>query len=112
MYSFPIQETEWIVKKGHASLSVEGNAFSGALYLTNERLVFIGYLLSLNRKYMEEVPLEHITELKLEKTFFIIPNAFSVVTIRGRILKIIISKRDEWINAINKQLTQIDGSTL
>lgn len=107
MYSFPLQETERILKKGHASLSIEGNAFSGALYLTNERLVFIGYLLNLNRKYIEEVPLEHITDLKQEKTFYFIPNVFLVSTIRNRVLKIIISKRDEWLRAIHQQIEQI-----
>lgn len=108
MYSFPLQDKEQIVKKGHASMSVEGNAFSGALYLTNERLVFVGYLLNLNRKYLEEVPLEHISELKKEKTFYFIPNAFTVVSIRNRVLKIIIAKRDEWLKAISRQARQTE----
>lgn len=107
MYSFPIEPDEQILKKDHANLYVGGNAFNGALYLTNERLVFVGYLLDLRQKYMEEIPLVHIKEMVPEKTFYLIPNVLVVTTIRGRKVKIVVNKRDEWLTGINKQIERI-----
>jgi hypothetical protein len=109
MYSFPLGETETIIKKGHASLHLEDSAFTGALYLTGERLVFVGYVMDITRKYVEIVPLEHIREVRGERTFFIIPNALLVTTITGKILKIIVDPgdRNAWLKAIEEQLDKI-----
>ncbi len=102
MYSFPIQETEHVLKKDHASLTIENSVFAGALYLTNERLVFVGYILDISNKFMEEVPYQHIREMNRGKTFCVIPNVLTVDTIRGRRLRIVVAKRDEWFCEIEK----------
>ncbi len=103
VYSFPLEEDEVIIKKGMANLYCEDAVLNGALYLTNQRLVFVGYLLDLAHKQLEEVPLVHIKEIKPEKTFFIIPNVIVLTTIRDRKLKLIVHGRNSWLSDINRQ---------
>ena len=107
MYSFPVEPGEDIIKKGLVNLELDSEAFSGALYLTTERLVFIGYLLDITHKYMEEVPLAHIVEIKRGKSLFIIPNVLNVLTLKERKLKFIVKGSSEWINEINKKIQEI-----
>lgn len=107
MYSFPLGENEKIIRKDHANMTCDGNHLNGALYLTTDRLVFIGYLLNISNKCMEDVPLEHIESITPEKTFYVIPNAITVRTIQQRKLKFIVKKRDEWIEAIQKSVDSI-----
>lgn len=102
MYSFPIQESEMIIKKSLANVEEGDTVYSGALYLTNRRLVFVGYLPDSTNKYMEEVPLEHIEKMTPGTSLFIIPNVLYIDTIRGRKLKVVIRRRDEWIKTINQ----------
>lgn len=107
MYSFPLGENEHVLKKGMASLHIDADAFSGALYLTDERLVYVGYMMDITRKYMEEIPLEHIGEAKAGKTFYVIPNVINIVTIKGRRLKVIVEKRNEWLAAIQERIEKL-----
>ncbi|MEG6586502.1 GRAM domain-containing protein [Dendrosporobacter sp. 1207_IL3150] len=107
MYSFPLAESEQILNKDFANLYCDGDAFNGALYLTNERIVFVGYLLDINNKYIEEIPLVHIKEIKKDKTFFVIPNCLLVETIKERNLKFIISKRDKWYSKILEEINKL-----
>ncbi|MDD4600606.1 hypothetical protein SDC9_37312 [bioreactor metagenome] len=107
MYSFPLVEQERIIKKDHANLYCDGNAFAGAFYLTSNRIVFVGYLLDIHDKYVEEVPLSHIAEVTPGKTFFVIPNVLNVSTIRNRTLKLIVKGRDHWLAAIKANLERI-----
>jgi len=107
VYSFPLEKQECIVKKDLANLYCDGEAFNGALYLTNERIVFVGYLLDINNKYVEEIPLPHIKEISPEKTFYIIPNKLIITTIRERRLSFIVNNRDEWLHAICQQINQL-----
>ena len=104
MYSFPVEANENILKKGLVNLELDGEAFSGALYLTTSRLVFIGYLLDITHKYMEEVPLTHISEITRGKSLFIIPNVLMVRTLAEQKLKFIVSGSMEWLVEINKQI--------
>lgn len=105
MYSFPLDDDEKILKKGHASLHLEDSAFTGALYLTNERLVFVGYVMDITRKYMEDTPLAEISEIRGEKTFFVIPNVLLVTTDEGKKLKVIVDpgERNGWLEAIKAE---------
>ena len=107
MYSFPVEASENIIKKGLVNLELDGEAFSGALYLTTGRLVFVGYLLDITHKYMEEVPLAHIAEMKKGKSLFIIPNVLNIFTIKDRKLKFVVQGSSEWFNEINKQIQSI-----
>ena len=107
MYSFPVEASENILKKGLVNLESDGESFSGALYLTTERLVFVGYLLDITHKYLEEVPLAHISEITRGKSLFIIPNVLKVLTIQDKIFKFVVSGSNEWMDEINKQITLI-----
>lgn len=69
MYTFPLEPDELIIKKCLASYSSSGDNLTGALYLTDRRLVFVGYVLNINNKYMDDVTLSHIKEILPEKTF-------------------------------------------
>lgn len=106
MYSFPLGETEEIIKKGHASLHLEDSAFTGAFYLTTERLVFVGYVMDITRKHIEEIPLAHVSEVRGEKTFFVVPNVLAISSAWGKSLKIIVDpgSRNAWLDAIRQQL--------
>jgi hypothetical protein len=103
MYSFPLEPEEVILKKCLASYSCGGDVLNGALYLTDYRLVFVGYALSISNKYMDEVPLTHIKEVVPEKTFLIIPNVVKVITIKDKVIKFVVKGRNEWLDAIKKQ---------
>ncbi len=110
MYSFPLGETEQIIKKSHASLHLEDSAFTGAFYLTNERLVFVGYVMDITRKHVAEIPLAHVSEVRGEKTFFVIPNVLMISSTLGKSMKVIVDpgSRKGWIEAIKQQLQKIE----
>lgn len=107
MYSFPVEASENILKKGLVNLEWDGESFSGALYLTTERLVFVGYLLDMTHKYLKDVPLAHITGMTRGKSLFIIPNVLNVCTIKDKTLKFVVSGSREWLVEINKQINLI-----
>ncbi len=106
MYSFPLADDEKIIKKSHASLHLEDSAFTGAFYLTNKRLVFVGYVMDITRKYMEEIPLPHVTDARGEKTFLVIPNALVISAFGGKSLRVIVDpgSRNAWLTAIKQEL--------
>lgn len=106
VYSFPLTDDEQILRKDLANLYCDGEAFNGALYLTNDRIVFVGYILDINNKYLEEIPLTHVQELKQEKTFFFIPNVLVITTIKERNLKFIVNHRSEWYSLILEQINK------
>ena len=107
MYSFPVEAGEDILKKSLVNLECDGETFSGALYLTTGRLVFVGYLLDITHKYMEDVPLAHISEMTRGKSLFIIPNVLRVCTIKDKKLKFVVNGSGEWLTEINKQINLI-----
>ena len=106
MYSFPVSASEEILKKGLANLHSSGDSFSGALYLTTERLVFIGYISDATHKFMEEVPLGEISELTQGKSLFLIPNVIGVQTTTDKSLKFVVRGRNSWFQEINKKITE------
>ena len=107
MYTFPLGANEKIIKKDHASLSVDGNAYTGALYLTTDRVVFVGYILDINSKYIEEVPFQHIRTVGKEKTFFVLTNVLVLETVRDRTLKFVVKNRDNWYQMISEKFSQV-----
>ena len=108
MYSFSLEADELILRKSHASYTCQGDVLSGALYLTDRRLVFVGYILSIDNKYLDEIPLTHIKDLMPEKTFFIIPNVLKVITIKDKTIKFVIENPHDWLEAINKQIASVN----
>lgn len=103
MYKFPLNDTEIILRKDLASMSLENQSYNGALYLTNERLVFVGYVMDIRNKYIEEFLLHQLASIKPVKSLFIIPNALTVTTISGRQLRFVVKNRDAWIDEIQRK---------
>ncbi len=54
-----------------------------------------------------EIPLEHIGEMRAEKTFNLLPNAIAITTIREGRVRVLVSDRDSWIEAIRAQMDKI-----
>lgn len=108
MYIFPLAAEEKILKKAMCTAHIGDKAGLGALYLTTERIVFIGYeRTSVTTTVEEEIPLEHIAEITAAKTLAILPNVIVLDTIRGRRFKFIVNSRDDWIAAIRQQTDKI-----
>lgn len=103
MYRFSLEQNEQILKKGTASLHVDRDVFAGALYLTNERLVFVGYVHGVNTKYEKAFSLKQIKEITLTKTLFIIPNAFVVTLADNEQFELVVHGRNEWLEAIRSR---------
>jgi hypothetical protein len=108
MYRFELEEAEMILKKDLANLQSEENHLAGAFYLTTKRLVFVGYVIDATQKFMEEVTLAGIRELRPEKTFGILSNVIRIIRRNGTDIKILIKKRDEWLHEIQTQVGKLD----
>lgn len=104
MYSFPLTEDEVIIKKALANLEVDHHVFNGAFYLTNNRLVFVGYLLDLNNKYMGEMSLVHIDKIICKKSLYVIPNVLQIESIHDLIWKVVVDQRNDWYQAIQEEI--------
>jgi hypothetical protein len=104
MYRFSLKENEQILKKGEAVLHCKEEGLSGALYLTNERLVFVGFVLGASHQQERSVSLKQISNMTVGKTFFIIPNVLNITSDADEQLKIVIQDRDEWLAAIHNRM--------
>lgn len=105
MYVFPLEKNERILKKGMATLELEEKTGLGAIYLTSERLVFVGYQgAAVTSAWEAEIPLVHIGDIKEAKTFSLLSNVIEISTIRGQRFRLIIRDRDAWKAAIEAQM--------
>lgn len=105
MYVFHLEKNERILKKGMATLELGDKAGLGAIYLTNERLVFVGYQgAAVTTAWEAEIPLVHIGDIKEAKTFSLLPNVIEISTIRDQRFRLIIKERDDWMAAIKAQM--------
>jgi hypothetical protein len=104
MYRFTPEKDEKVRKKGLAGMYVDRESLSGALYLTNQRLLFVGYIHG--NVYVNETPiaLKQIREVRGGKTFFIIPNELNITTDRNEHFRFIVRERDEWLAAIRAEM--------
>jgi hypothetical protein len=109
MYRFSLKENEKILKKGEASLHIDDTGFTGALYLTNERLVFVGFVLGASEQKEKSVAFKQIKEVKPGKTFFLIPNVLDVTTEDHEQFKVAVQRRDEWLAAIRSQMAVVEN---
>jgi len=107
VYSFNLREDELILKKGMANLETESTHLTGAFYLTTNRLVFIGYLVDSTQKYVEEASFAQIREIRPEKTFWLISNVVRIVRNDGSHIKILITKRNDWLKEIYNQMQKL-----
>ena len=104
MYRFPLEPNEQILKKGIASLHIDREALSGALYLTNVRIVFVGYVFGVTNQQQKAVSLKQIREIKGGKSLFMLPNVLYIAHDNDEPLKFIVQGRDEWMAAIRTQM--------
>jgi hypothetical protein len=111
MYRFSLNANEQILKKGEASLHIDDVGLTGALYLTNERLVFVGFVLGASRQQEKAISLKQIKKIEGEKTFFIIPNVIAITLDDDERFKVIVQGRDAWLVAIRSQAAAV-GKTL
>jgi len=108
VYSFLLEKNELILKKGMATIQKGENTSIGALYLTTERLAFVGYMRPAITSFCWlEVPLVHIDQLAEKKTFFLLDNVIDIDTIRGDNVKIIVQNRDLWLTQIKQQMEKL-----
>jgi hypothetical protein len=103
MYRFPLGNNEKILKKDFAALHGDREALTGALYLTNERLVFVGHVSGVVFKTIKAVSLKQITEIKGRKTMFVIPNVLDITIENKERFEIVIQGRDKWLAAIRQE---------
>ncbi len=108
MYSFSLRDDEKIVKKDHANFDSEMEKLHGALYLTTERLVFVGYVMGMDRKYLKEVSLGALKQVATARSLGIIPNALVVKTAEKEKLRFVIQHRNEWYQALRECLEPVD----
>ena len=80
---------------------------NGALYLTDERIVFVGYLPNTTTRMTCEISLFHIKEVRAEKTFKLFNNIVRVINIRDEHYKFVVDEQKEWLRLIDNQLRQI-----
>lgn len=109
MYTFSLQQNERILKKGQASLHIDRDAFSGALYLTNERLVFVGYVHGVAYKYEKAVSMKQVRDIKPGRTLFIIPNLIHVTIDGDECFKLLVHGRAEWMAAIREGMAGVQA---
>ena len=106
-YGFEMTENEKILHKGLANMQ-EGSAIvKGALYLTNERMVFVGLVPESRTMVQSEVSLFHVREVRLKRTLFIFENIIEIENLQGEVYKFILDKQKVWHAEIHKQLAAI-----
>ncbi|MDD3158711.1 GRAM domain-containing protein [Anaeromusa sp.] len=108
MYSFSLHDNEKIIKKDHANFDSAAEKLHGALYLTTERLVFVGYVMGMEHKYLKEVSLGALTQVATARSLGLIPNALVLKTAEEEKLRFVIRRRNEWYQELMKRLKPVD----
>lgn len=101
---FPLTEGESLVRNGRANMQRGAETVGGTLYLTTERLVFVGHAFNV-RSGPSEVPLALIAEVgtawtKLLGVIPLMPNSIAVTLRDGTVLSYVVTGRTSWIEAI------------
>ncbi len=104
MYSFTPLKDEKLTRKGLANMYLGRESLFGALYLTNQRLLFVGYIHG--NVYVNEtsVALKQIREVRGGKTYFIIPNELKIIDDRNEHYRFVVRERNQWIEAIRAEM--------
>lgn len=110
MYRFTLEHNEQILKKGEASLHIDDVGLTGALYLTNERLVFVGFVLGASQQQEKAILLKQIKTIEGGKTFFIIPNVLAITLDDDEQFNVNVQGRDEWLASIRNQMAVVGKS--
>lgn len=103
-YDFAMTETEKIVHKALVNMHDNDLIANGAMYLTDERLVFVGYVPNERTRVFCEISLYHIKDVKPEKTFLVFNNIIRIIDIRDEQYKFIVDDQKVWLEQIDCQL--------
>jgi hypothetical protein len=106
-YGFDMLDDERILHKALVNMEDNDLFANGALYLTNERLVFVGYILNTRNRVSCDISLYHIKEVKPEKTFLVFNNIIRIISIRDEQYKFIVDRQKEWLEKIGGVLREI-----
>ncbi len=98
---FELKKNEQILVDRAASLFRGIEAVGGRLKLTNQRLIFEPHAINIQKQTLE-VLLNQIQEVKPRNTLGIVPNGILIKLVSGQEYKLIVWKRKELIELINK----------
>lgn len=107
-YGFDINDNEVILHKAIANMHDNDLIVNGALYLTNQRLFFVGYVPNSRTRMSCEISLYHVKEVIPEKTFHLFNNVIRVVNLREEQFKFIVDGQKEWLDQIGRQLRALE----
>lgn len=96
-----LNANETVIKAGDSLHLANDRKIQGKLILTNQRLFFTLFEQSLEKPFLEILPLQ-IKELLFFNSMKIIPNGLTIVTKDGKEHRFTIKKRNEWGAMINK----------
>ncbi len=104
---FELGQEETLIKEGSANLQRNIETVGGALFLTNQRLIFKPHKLSIQKELIE-IGLGEIQSLTPSWTRFlnlipIFPNSLSLLTNKGDKYRFVLFKRADWAVAIEAQ---------
>ncbi len=102
-----MNENEVILHKELANMHDNDLIANGGLYLTNERMVFVGYIPNSRTRVSCDVSLYRIREVRPEKTFRLFNNIIRIISIRDEEYKFIVDSQKEWLRQIKVQLKAI-----
>jgi hypothetical protein len=106
-YGFPLKDDEKIIYKEHANMHDSEYVLSGAMYLTDMRIVFVSLVPNSNNKVTYSISLYDIREVKTEKSLFVFNNILRIVDVHDNRYKFIVKGQKKWQAQISMQLDQI-----
>lgn len=96
-----LRKNEQILVDRAANLFRGIEGVGGRLKITNQRLIFEPHAINIQKQILE-VPLNQIKEVNPRNTMGIIPNGILVKLVSGQEYKLVVWKRKELIELINK----------
>ena len=103
----PLEAGETVVKEGRANLQRGAESVGGHLTLTDRRLIFESHKFNV-QSGPEVIPLDELVGLEKVWTKFLgvlplAPNSLALQTRSGAEHRLVLSKRDAWLEAIESQ---------
>jgi hypothetical protein len=96
-----LRKNEQILVDRAANLFRGIEGVGGRLKVTNQRLIFEPHAINIQKQILE-VPLNQIKEVSPRNTMGLIPNGILVKLVSGQEYKLVVWKRKELIELINK----------
>ncbi|WP_026690388.1 hypothetical protein [Alteribacter aurantiacus] len=86
--------------EGHANLFKGIEGVGGKLFLTKHALIHRPHRINFQSKETV-IDLKDIANVTTRNTYLIAPNGLLVTTISGKEYKLVVNKREEWVEKIN-----------